>query len=166
MPGRIRAGEGTLIGNAAEYYVVAELLSRGIIAALAPRNAPDVDILAAQRNARKTVRIRVKSKSEPHNDWQWVIKKDGTILRNIFESGDFVILVNLKGECQRPDFYIVPTASVDCWLRETFDKWVAAPGKNGRPHDPTNKKRHLTYSHYKEQLAEFKEDWDSLWTNS
>jgi hypothetical protein len=37
--GKIKAGEGTLIGNAGEYYVVAELLKRSVIAALALRNA-------------------------------------------------------------------------------------------------------------------------------
>jgi len=31
--GKIKSGLGTLIGNAGEYYVVAELLKRGIIAA-------------------------------------------------------------------------------------------------------------------------------------
>jgi len=165
MPSAIKSGEGTLIGNAAEYYVVAELLSRRVIAALAPRNAPDFDILATRRDTDRTVRIRVKAKSDRYTDWQWVIKKDGIIIRNISNDGDFLILVNLKGECQRPDFYIVPTATVDRWLKETFDKWVAAPGKNDRPHNPANKKRHLTYPHYKEQLAPFKDAWDSLWAN-
>jgi hypothetical protein len=45
--GRVKAGEGTLIGNAGEHYVVAELLRRGIVAALAPRNAPAMrDVVA------------------------------------------------------------------------------------------------------------------------
>jgi hypothetical protein len=35
MKGRIKAGEGSLIGNAGEHYVMAELLKRGIVAALA-----------------------------------------------------------------------------------------------------------------------------------
>ena len=48
MAGRIKSGEGTLIGNAGEFYVAAELLKRGVIAALAPRNAPTFDILATK----------------------------------------------------------------------------------------------------------------------
>ncbi|MFP4642305.1 MAG: hypothetical protein ACLFPU_09060 [Dehalococcoidia bacterium] len=36
MTGRIKAGKGSLIGDAGEYYVMAELLKQGIIAALAP----------------------------------------------------------------------------------------------------------------------------------
>ncbi len=55
MPGRIKAGEGTLIGNAGEYYVVAELLKRGVLAALAPRNAPAFDILAVKGSVRYRV---------------------------------------------------------------------------------------------------------------
>ena len=61
MAGRIKSGEGTLIGNAGEYYVVAELLKRGVIAALAPRNDPAFDIIATKGS--RTVRIRVKTKS-------------------------------------------------------------------------------------------------------
>ena len=78
MSGQIKAGLGSLIGNAGEYYVVAELLKRGVIAALAPRNSPAFDILAT-KNAR-TVRIRVKTKTEKYDVWQWAIKKDETIL--------------------------------------------------------------------------------------
>ncbi len=46
--GRIKAGLGTLIGNAGEFYVMAELLKRGVVAALAPRNAPGFDVLATK----------------------------------------------------------------------------------------------------------------------
>jgi len=48
MSGKIKKGLGTLIGNAGEYYVMAELLKRDVIAALAPRNAPGFDILATK----------------------------------------------------------------------------------------------------------------------
>ena len=33
MKGRIKAGKRALIGNTGEYYIVAELLKRGIVAA-------------------------------------------------------------------------------------------------------------------------------------
>jgi Holliday junction resolvase-like predicted endonuclease len=75
MAGRIKSGEGTLIGNAGEYFVVAELLKQGVIAALAPRNAPAFDILATNQD--KTVRIRVKTKTEEYDVWQWSAKKMG-----------------------------------------------------------------------------------------
>ncbi len=73
MPGRIKKGEGTLIGNAGEFYVAAELLKRGVIAALAPRNAPAFDMLATKGS--KTVRVRVKTKSTEYTDWQWMVQE-------------------------------------------------------------------------------------------
>ena len=70
--GRIKAGEGVLIGNAGEYYVIAELLKRGVVAALTPRNTPAFDVLATKGN--RTVRIRVKTKSAQYSIWQWQVK--------------------------------------------------------------------------------------------
>jgi hypothetical protein len=131
MGGRIKSGEGTLIGNAGEFYVAAELLKRGIVAALAPRNAPAFDILAAK--GRKTVRVRVKTKSAEYTDWQWTVKKDGTIFRDLGPKGDFAVLVNLTSETKDLAFFVVPTAVLNGWLVMDFKEWVRAPGKDGRP---------------------------------
>src|SRR5712692_460371 len=106
MKGRIKAGEGNLIGNAGEYYVVAELLKRGVVAAPAPRNAPGVDVLAT-RNGRTAI-IRVKTKSQEYPIWQWQAKKDGTIFRNLAEKDDFTVLVDLAMDNRDLKFYIVP----------------------------------------------------------
>jgi hypothetical protein len=159
MAGRIKSGEGTLIGNAGEFYVAAELLKRGVIAAMAPRNAPAFDIIAAKE--KKTVRIRVKTKSEEYENWQWVVKKDGTIFRYLSESNDFTILVNLTKETKDLAFFVVPTPMINNWLISDFNKWVETPGKNGRPHDKTNTKRHLRMS--QERLAPYLYNWEILW---
>jgi hypothetical protein len=161
VTGRIKAGEGSLIGNAGEYYVVAELLKRGVIAALAPRNTPAFDILATRAN--QTVRIRVKTKSNEYPDWQYVVKKDGTIFRSIADTEDFTVLVNLALDNEDLRFYVVPTLVVDAWLQADFNKWLAAPGKFGRPHDPTNTKRHLSEKVHIEELLNYLGSWDSLW---
>lgn len=103
MTGRIKSGEGTLIGNAGEFYVAAELLKRGVVAALAPRNAPGFDILAAK--GKKTIRVRVKTKSSEYTDWQWVVKKDGSIFRGLSRKNDFTVLVNLTLETKDLEFF-------------------------------------------------------------
>jgi hypothetical protein len=54
------AGEGALIGGAGEFYVMAELLKRGVIAGLTPRNDRSFDILATKFN--RTIKVRVKTK--------------------------------------------------------------------------------------------------------
>ncbi len=161
MEGRIKAGQGSLIGNSGEHYVVAELLKRGIVAALAPRNTPSVDILASKGT--QMVRVRVKTKSEEYDDWQWVVKQDGTIFRDIGKTADFTILVNLTEKTKNLQFYIVPTAQVDTWLREDHDRWVKTPGRGGRRHDSTNTKRHLNINKRGEDLKPFLDKWGIVW---
>ncbi len=161
MRGRVKTGEGTLVGNAGEFYVVAELLKRGAIAALAPRNSPSFDIFATKEN--KGVRIRVKTKSEEYDDWQWMAKKDGKIFRALLEHDDFTVLVNLTNETKDLQFFILPTHTLDMWLSDDFSRWVSTCGKNNRLHDPKNKKRCIKYSKYKDRLQDYWDNWDMLW---
>ncbi len=159
--GRIRAGLGNLIGNAGEYAVMSELLKQGIIAALAPRNAPAFDILASRDE--RTVRLRVKTKSADVKIWQWVVKKDGAIFRELTDRGDFTVLVSLGevGEVNR--YYIVPTRLLDRWLKDEFERWLRTPGRNGRPHSPDNRKRHIDYEAFAERLKHYEGAWERLW---
>ena len=161
MKGRIKAGEGALIGNAGEYYVMAELLKRGIIAALTPRNAPSFDILATKGN--RTVRIRVKTKSQEYSIWQYSVKKDGCIFRNLSKHGDFTLLVDLTMETKNLKFYVVPTYRINEWLKKDFKEWVSIPGKNNRPHNPENKKRNLSQEKYAQELGKCLNKWEKLW---
>ncbi len=161
MSGRIKAGQGTLIGNAGEYYVVAELLKRGAIAALAPRNAPAFDILATK--GERTVRIRVKTKSQEYDIWQWTVRKDGTIFRDLAERDDFTVLVNLAMDYRDMAFYVIPTSILNEWLVKGFQEWVTALGKDGRPHSSSNKKRHLSCGQYQQIIQDYCDNWDILW---
>jgi len=161
MSGRIKSGEGSLIGNAGEFLVAAELLKRGVIAALAPRNAHSLDIVAAKGT--KTARIRVKTKSGEYTDWQWSIKKDGKIFRDIAKERDFVVMVNLTEDIKDTDFYVVPTHLVDKWLKKLHKIWEDTPGKNGRPHSLTNTKRHLADTRQADLLKPYLNNWKSIW---
>jgi len=159
MPGKIKSGQGTLIGNAGEYYVVAELLKRGIVASLTPRNTPAFDVLATKGD--KTVRIRVKTKSEEYDIWQWAVGKSGNIFRDISDFGDFTILVNLAQSNRDLAFYVVPTAKLDSWLQADFARWLATPGKRGQQRSSKNPKRTLSFK--KAVLVQYRDNWDQLW---
>lgn len=162
MKGRIKSGDGSLIGNAGEYYVVAELLKRSVVAALVPRNTPAFDILATKEG--HAVRIRVKTKSQEYSDWQWVAKKDNSIFRNLSKDGDFTVLVDLTTETKDLKFYVVPTYQIDALLKAGFEKWVKTPGRNNRPHDPTkNTKRNLSQKIYAKELCKYLNRWERLW---
>lgn len=162
--GRIKAGEGALIGNAGEYFVIAELLKRGIIAAQTPRNATAFDILATDGN--RTVKIRVKTKSAQYDHYQWNIKTDGSIFRMLSEKDDYVILVNLNPGNKRPNFYIVPTILIDEWLRRDFDKWVKTRGARDQQRDPKNKGRHLEHHNYVDVLEKYEDAWESVFVGT
>lgn len=161
MAGKIKAGQGTLIGNAGEYFVTAELLKRGVIAALAPRNAPAFDILAT--NPEKTVRIRVKTKTEGYDVWQWSAKKDGPIFRHLQQEGDFTVLVNLTLETKGMEYFVLPTPVLNTWLVKGFEDWLATPGKKGQPHAAGNPKRNLGYREFESRLKPYRDNWDLLW---
>jgi hypothetical protein len=159
--GRIKAGEGTLIGNAGEHYVMAELLKRGVIAALVPRNAPAFDILATKDG--KDARLRVKTKSEDYDIWQWNAHTDGTIFRLLSDDRDFTILLNLAAKTEELRFYVVPTTKLSAWLTKDHDQWLSTPGKDGRKHSDENRKRHLSEKKHSKLIATHLNDWDCLW---
>ncbi len=161
MPGKIKAGEGALIGGAGEFYVMAELLKRGVIAGLTPCNARSFDILATRDN--RSIRIRVKTKSEKYAHWQWVAKADKSIFRDLHEDSDFTVLVDLTKYTKDMKFYIVATHEIDEILQHDYYKWVNTPGKKGRPHDPENKMRHLDQNKYSDILTPCLNNWDKLW---
>ncbi len=159
--GKIKDGLGSLIGNAGEHYVMAELLKRCVIAALAPRNALAFDILAT--NPEKTIRIRVKTKSEEISDWQWSIKKDGTIFRYLQEEGDFTIMVDLAEDVKNMRYFIIPTKDLNSWLISDFQEWLETPGKNNKQRSKDNPKRNLSYQKWKNKLESYESNWNILW---
>lgn len=160
--GRIKSGEGVLIGNAGEYYVMGELLKRGVIAALAPRNTPFFDILAKNKNNRATS-IRVKTKSGKLLIWQYSIKKDGQVFRNLLKENDFTVLVDLGQSTSEMKFYVVPTHVINTWLQEDFEIWCGTPGKNGHIRSRSMKKRILEEKIHVQELCKYLDNWDNLW---
>jgi len=159
---RIKSGEGIFIGNAGEHYVMGELLKRGIIAALAPRNTPSFDILATNKE-NHAINIRVKTKSGELPIWQYSIKKNGEIFRNLSKKNDFTVLVDLGKNINEMRFYVVPTHVIDTWLRSDFKIWCDTSGKNGHSHSPTMIKRILSEKIHTEELRKYLNSWDDLW---
>jgi hypothetical protein len=158
--GRIKQGQGTVIGNAGEYLVVGELLKRGVIAAPAPRNSPGFDVLAT--NGASSVNIRVKTKTEAADSWVWICKKDEqkTIFKNLRDSGAFTVLVDLKDAQTPPEYYVFPTGKLNDRLVSIHNYWLNQPSKRGKPHDPSNRMRRIGFSpHHKDWLEQHRGAW-------
>lgn len=138
VTGPIKTGRGPLIGDAGEHFVVAELLRRGWLAALAPRNSTAFDVLATR--GERMIKLRVKTKTGAAREvardsggWVWNQKPDGVVFRDMSDKDDLVVMVSLPNDGP-VRYWIAPTRTVDVLLRERHAAWLARPGKHGRPH--------------------------------
>jgi len=127
----------SLIGNAGEYFVLAELLRRGIVAALAPRNMPDYDILAV--DGTQSLKIRVKTKTSRADSFVWNVKPDGRIFGTATKN-DVAVLVDL-GNLEAPIFYALKVRDLESKMKKWYDEWLAAPGRGGRKRGETRTRR-------------------------
>jgi hypothetical protein len=162
--GRIKSGLGLLLGNAGESYVVAELLRRDIIANLAPRNAPGIDVLATTGSA--SANVRVKTRSEDADSWVWMAsKEDGTIFKRLHHERDFTVLVHIAADGSPPRYWIMPTTALDKQVRADFSGWLARPGRGGKPHDPNSRMRRFGHTpEHRTWLAQYEGRWDLILT--
>lgn len=92
-------------------------------------NAPFFDILASCGG--RLVRVRVKTMSaEKAEMWQWSVKKDGVLFPG-FRAGmkdDFTVLVRIRGERERPEFYVVPTGVLYRKLKKQREEYAETHG--------------------------------------
>ncbi len=135
------ASQTTLLRAAGEHYVMAELLRRGYSAALAPHGVPNADIVVTDVEGTRLCSIQVKTRRDIGSDGGWHMKSKHEQAR-----GDrlFYCFVNF-GKCpdHRPAVHVLPAALVADVLTETHRKWLATPGKNGRPHKDGTMRRLL-----------------------
>lgn len=101
----------------------------------------------------------MKTKSEEIDVWQWSVNKNGEIFRSLSPSNDYTAMVNLTLDHHQMDYFILPTSTLEVWLKTDFQTWLETPGKKGRPHGPTNPKRNLSYRQYREQLQPYRNNW-------
>ena len=132
-----------MIGNAGEHLVIGELLRRGAVATLAPRNFAAFDVLVTTDQI--AAHVRVKTKTAAADSWVWNVRKTGEIFDRLKKKDDFTVLVDLPKSTEPPRFYVLPTPELDKQLRDDFAWWVSQPPKNkaGRPHNPNNWMRRI-----------------------
>jgi len=120
-----------ITGLAGEYFVAAELSRRGWIAALTLKNTPDIDVIAATPDGRRSINIQVKTRSIK-NRKGWILNKKIETL--VPGKNSYIAFVDLKGIEQRPDFYLIPRNLFSKWIAQGHSKWLATPGRSGRVH--------------------------------
>jgi hypothetical protein len=122
----------SLTGVAGEYLVAAELSRRGYVASLTLRNARQIDILASNAAASRSVGIQVKTRQGSRPRWPLSKRAESDFADNLF-----YVFVNLNDGGQ-PDFYAVPSKVVAYAARESHKVFLQTPGRRGQQRKDTS----------------------------
>lgn len=141
-----------LIGAAGEHLVLSRLLTRGLLASLAPRGTRKADILVNPLDGGRPFLIQVKTRSGNDKNFNWAMTKKA---EEIVEKDIFYCFVNL--DPQHPDVYVIPAKLVASIVKEHHANWLATPGKNGKVHKDSDM-RTLEYK-YKTKIKNAPEGW-------
>lgn len=153
------------IGAAGEYYVMSQLLLRGMIAALAPKGVPNTDIIVTDRLGDQLCAVQVKTRttSAGDNGWHMSAKHESIKSPNLYYA--FVGL-----ETDPPGCWIVPSEVVAKAVTVSHQKWLSMPGRNGHVRKDTKLRRfRFNYNNFGLQkkypqgwLDQYKNAWDLL----
>lgn len=110
--------EKPLVGACGVFYVSAELSRRGWIAMPTIRNTSGIDIIATKDD--KDVNIQVKTNS--YGKIKYPMNKSN---EELVDDDLYYVFVTLKGEDERPDFYILPSKLVAKYIKETHKKFAS-----------------------------------------
>ncbi len=131
----------TLLGAAGAHHVMAALLRRGYIAALAPEGVPTIDILVTDVEGTRLCSIQVKSRRDIGSDGGWHMKQKH---EDIHSDRLFYCFVNFgKAADTHPVVHVLPSGTVAEVLSSAHRKWLATPGKNGQLHKDSDMRRLL-----------------------
>jgi len=148
----VRSGlESLLVGVAGEYFVAAELSSRGYLASITLRNSRGIDIIASNSDASRSVSIQVKTSSGTNP--KWILSEKSEKLSSPNHYYVFVLLGTLGS---RPDFYIVPSKVVAKYVTLKYRQWIANPKADGSP------RKESAMRNFRDKDGQYKEAWELL----
>ena len=136
---RRRKPKSAISGAAGEHFVMAELLRRGHIAALAPQGAPNMDILIADEQGQTLAAVQVKTRTQIGGDRGWHMGRKHQDIRG---ARLFYVFVDLGiPEGAAPEFFIVPADVVADAVTDTHAAWLRNPGRNGHKRKDSDMRR-------------------------
>ena len=115
------------IGNAGEFYVLAQLAQRGYVAGKTDDGQTLIDVIATDPETLLSVNIQVKSTAQFGGYWM-----TGNKARKSFENLWYVF-VSLKSPEEIPEFFIFHSSEVAEGVEEQHQHWLSKPMKDGSP---------------------------------
>jgi hypothetical protein len=146
-----------LCGIAGEYFVAAELSRRGYLASITLRNRRGVDILATNRDATKSVAIQVKTNQRGVPEWILNEKVEKSAEVDSLPESLFFVFVNLSPNGDPPSYHIIARGDVARLVKEGHERWLATPGRGGKPHARNNPIRK-----FGDAEGKYRDRWDLL----
>jgi hypothetical protein len=139
------------VGVAGEYYVAAELSSRGFIAAITLRNSRGIDIIASRPEGGRALSIQVKTSSGSKPNW--ILAKKSEEVRG---RTHFYVFVLLSQVGKRPDFYVVPSKVVADFISKSHRQWLMGTRRDGAP------RRDTAMRQFSDSSMRYREKWELL----
>jgi len=142
----------TLVGVSGEYFVAAELSRRGYIASITLRNTRGIDILAANKDASKSVGIQVKT-NNTNKKKVWLLNEKAD---EAYSDSHFYVFVNLSDPGSAPEFHVVPSKVVADYVRKDHKKWADTLDRHGKLHG------HSAIRQFRDPEKDFLGKWELL----
>jgi len=149
--------KNSMIGNAGEYFVCAELCKRNILALITPKNNPLFDIVASDPEGKRSIQIQVKTMGIT-NKQGWKLGVNMGQKRN--NPKLFVVLVNMHDE-EPNHYYIYKYDDFAQRVNEIYKEYISAKKKDG-----TSKKelkfRFFDFRYFKKKDLNRRNKWSIL----
>jgi hypothetical protein len=101
----------SISGAAGVYFVAGELSRKGYIALTTTRNTKGIDLIVSDTDFTRTVYLQVKTNRYKYDFW--IVGKPN------FRDNLFYVFVNLLGDQEKPEYYVVPSKDV----YQQFQDW-------------------------------------------
>lgn len=153
----------TILGAAAEHYVMCQLLRQGKIAALAPAGVPDADIIVSDRVGSALAAVQVKARRAIGTDGGWHMRaKHEGMVRDLL----FYCFVDFgTGLADVPKCWIMPSAIVADVLTVSHIKWRETPGRAGQQRNDHDMRR-LLPDYSRHEVAGYGPGWMEPYRNA
>jgi len=109
------------LGNAGEFYVLAQLAQLGYVAGKTDDGQTLIDVIATDPETLRTVNIQVKATTDERHAPQWLMSAKN---EQVFESLWYV-LVALREPSTMPRFYVFHSGEIGPWLQADHRDWLA-----------------------------------------
>ena len=143
------------LGNAGEFYVLAQLAQRGYIAGKTDDGQTLIDVIATDDATLRTVNIQVKATGDYGKIPSWIMSKKNEQVHQTL----WYVLVQVGEESEMPNFFIYHSSEIGPWLKNDHSYWLGIPKKNGEPRKDTDMRR---FKPTAEELVQHKGNWEKM----